>query len=1411
MSGLIEAPAEVAVIGMAGRFPGAGSLEAFWRNLREGIESISFFSDEELREAGIPAAIYGAPNYVKAHGVIDGAGLFDAGFFGYSPREAEVIDPQQRVFLECAWEAVEDAGQDPARLRGPAGVYAGVTLSSYLLHLHPLRDRLRARGIDATLLSTGNDKDSLATRVSYKLDLRGPAMTVQTACSSSLVAVHMACQSLLSEETDLALAGGVSITLPQNSGYFHEEGGILSPDGHCRAFDARAAGVVFGCGVGIVVLKRLADALADGDAVRAVIKGSAVNNDGATKAGFLAPSVSGQAEVIAEALADAGIDAGAISYVEAHGTATALGDPVEVAALTRAFRRSTPRRSFCALGSVKTNIGHLECAAGISGMIKTVLALQHGEIPPSLHYTQPNPQIDFEDSPFYVNDRLAPWTALPRRAGVSSFGFGGTNVHVILEEAPPPPPSVTPVRPWHLLVLSGRSRAALAAASRNLAEYLERNPGTELADVAYTLQVGRRAFEHRRAVACRTVPEAVAALSGDAGAAGVDDGRPRPAFFLFTGQGAQHPGMSAAVYRSESVFRELVDRCAALFQPRLGLDLRDFLLDREADAEAMARTEIAQPALFTVGYALAGLWQSWGVEPRGMIGHSLGEYVAACLAGVFTLEDAASLVAARGRLMQGLPSGDMLAVPIPEEELLPLLGDDLALAAVHGPDLCLASGPAEAIERLRAELIARDVQPRRLRTSHAFHSAMMDPILEAFTAEVRKVRLSPPRTLYVSDVTGRWISPSEATDPAYWSRHLRQTVRLADGLGTLLANPGAILLEVGPGQALGAAARSHPAWGAGHAIHSSLAHPKDPRGAADTADAAALMEALGGLWAAGVAVDWEAFHAGERRRRIPLPTYPFERRRYWIDFEEMAPAPVPLRPALEPEPAAPASSAGSYVDKRYAAPLEPGSYLAPRNELEEVLADMWQTLLGVERVGVHDNFFRLYGNSLTALQVLARVQSVFGVRLSVRTFFESPTVAELAEILAERLPGPEELAERARLLEQVFQAPAPAPEPQPERPEPVVLQFEPAPLSGNGKSPMRFSLFFFSGDENLFPEDKYRLIIEGARFADRMGFDAIWTPERHFHSFGGLYPNPSVLSSALAMVTERLQLRAGSVVLPLHHPVRVAEEWSVVDNLSRGRVGLSFASGFHPNDFIFAPRDFPERRKVMFERIDVLRRLWRGEKVAFPDGGGGEVEVEIFPKPVQPEVPIWVTCANTPDTFITTGRIGANVLTSLIGMSLDKLRERIDLYRDSLARHGHDPGQGQVAVMIHTFVGADLERVKEKVRGPFCHYLRSHTELLSSISRSLHKGFDRGTVSPEDLEELLQMEFERYFHTGSLLGTPGKCLEMVRRLREVGVDEVGCLLDFGVDVPSVMESLSHLGELRCLAAQDATAAEALAG
>jgi phthiocerol/phenolphthiocerol synthesis type-I polyketide synthase E len=873
---------EIAIVGMVGRFPKAKNLEQFWQNLRDGVECISHFTDDELRAAGIDEQTLNNPHYVKARAILEDAEWFDAGFFGLSPREAEILDPQQRVFLECAWEALETAGYNPDSVDA-IGVFGGATLSGYLMNLYHDQQLMNTLGQFPLLL--GNGREFLTTRVSYLLNLRGPSINVQTACSTSLVAVHLACQSLLSGECDMALAGGVSIRLPLKGGYLYQEGGISSPDGHCRAFDASAQGTVGGSGAGIVVLKRLEDALNDRDTIYTIIKGSALNNDGAVKVSFTAPRIEGQAAVIQAAQAMAEVEPHHISYIEAHGTGTALGDPIEIAALTQSFQQQTQETNFCAIGAVKTNIGHLDAAAGIAGLIKTTLALQHRLIPPSLHFQRPNPQIDFANSPFYVCTQPTPWQSPhPRRAGVSSFGIGGTNAHVILEEAPELP-SGSASRPWQLLLLSAKTETALSAATQRWITHAQSQPDLNLADVAYTLQVGRKPFSHRRFTVCQTLAQGIEAFTTNSQQvlSQLAPDRSPSVVFLFPGQGSQYLLMGQTLYQTEPTFRDTIDLCAELLQPHLDVDLRQILYpasEQKTIAQLqLNQTAIAQSALFSVEYALAKLWMSWGIIPQALIGHSIGEYVAACVSEVFSLEDALRLVALRGKLMQQQPSGAMLSVACAAEAIAPYLNDALCLAADNAPNLCVVAGTEFAIATLEAQLTTQQISCRRLHTSHAFHSPMMAEVMAPLQQQLEQIQRQAPQIPWISNLTGNWITTSEAIDPHYWANHLRQPVRFRQGMQTLLQQPDRLLLEVGPGRTLTTLARQQPAFTSNHAvaIH-CLPHPQDPR-----SDAATLLTALGQLWLNQVSIDWSGFYANEQRRRIPLPTYPFERQRYWIE------------------------------------------------------------------------------------------------------------------------------------------------------------------------------------------------------------------------------------------------------------------------------------------------------------------------------------------------------------------------------------------------------------------------------------------------------------------------------------------------------------------------------------------------
>ncbi len=1939
----------IAIIGMAGRFPGADNVAAFWENLRNGVESITHFSDAEL-ELHAPAP--DGQREIRARGLLAGADQFDAAFFNVHARDAEQMDPQQRVFLECAWEALESAGYDPERYPGLIGVWAGASLNSYLLYNLCADREFIARLVSGYQQSgpadfLGNAQDFLATRVSYKLNLRGPSLTVQTACSTSLVAVAQACHALLGYQTDMALAGGVSISFPQRRAYAYQEGGMASADGHTRTFDADAAGTVFSSGAGVVVLKRLSDAQADGDHVVAVIKGAAVNNDGAGKVSYTAPSIGGQAEVIQMAQAVAGVEPATVSYVEAHGTATPLGDPIELAGLTQAFRAGgATENGFCALGSLKTNVGHLETASGVAALIKTALALQHAAIPPSLHFSAPNPKLDLANSPFHVNTRLLPWPAgpTPRRAGVSSFGVGGTNAHAVLEEAPAVVPGTPSARGWELFVLSAKTDTALDAATDNLARCFRAEPTPDAADAAWTLQVGRRAWNHRRIVVARDVEDAAGALAGrDARRvfSRADAREGTPVAFLFPGQGTQAVHMGAGLYKNELVFRAEIDRCAEILRP--WFDLRTALYPESGDDGRLDQTQFTQPVLFAFGYALAQLWMSWGVTPAAMLGHSVGEYVAACLAGVFSLEDALRLVAERARLVQAQPGGTMLAVRLPEAELLPLAAHaGLEIAAVNAPGLGVVSGPYEAVAAFETELETRRVAARRLKTSHAFHSAMVEPVVGPFEALVQGVALHAPAIPFASNVTGRWITDGEATSPLYWARHLREPVRFADVVSELLrAEAGYLLLEVGPGQTLAPLARQHPA-AAGKTVLSTL---QEERGDTETA-----LTALGRLWLEGVTVNWTALHAGETRRRVALPTYPFERKRYWIEapaasnqgrvaspgqsllspeaasathdqpeesriaserqpylendaagaagtpeparveairekirsvlknlsgqnmsgadpdvtflelgfdslfltqvagafrkefgvkvtfrqlLEDFAtinalaghldaqlppeevkpvvtPAPVaapaatngsnpvldqiqaqlrtmsqqldalrggvPVVSAPLPLPAAPAKSLPAKVESKAFGPYRPiekgagggftarqqehldaliarytartpaskrstqenrahfsdprtvsgfrqywkemvypivaersagsrlwdvdgneyvdltmgfgtnllghapafitaaleeqlklGMEVGPQSPLAGKVAKLLCEMTGADRAaftntgseavlaavrlartvtgrtriattggfhGINDEvlvranvvdgerrsapvapgipehivrdvlvadygtaegleLLRAHAHELAAILVEpvqsrrpdlqpreflhavrkiatqagcalifdevitgfrchpGGAQAYFGVQADLATwgkimggglpvgaitgkaeymdaldggawqygdgsfpevgvtffagtyirhpltmaaswailnhlkregaglqrelsaraaemvgelnrfFVESGvplhlenfaslfyphfddeikfgsllyfhlrargihiwegrpcflstahTEADVAFIVAAFKDSVREMQAGGFLPGEAAQAAIPQGRVASPRQSKSGLDERALgqTLSRNNRiaserqpclqtnaaiaaKPLAFSLYYFGNYPAAYYEDKYRLILESARFADQHGFTAVWLPERHFHAVGGFSPNPSLLAAALARDTERIALRGGSVVLPLHHPVRVAEEWSLVDNLSHGRVGISIATGWHPNDFIFAPERFERRREICLEDIQTIQKLWRGESLPMRAGAGADFDVKLFPLPVQGQLPVWLTCIHE-ESFVKAGELGVGVLGYLMNQTVEEVAAKIAKYREARARHGHDPAKGHVTILVHTFVGDDADAARERARGPLKEYLRSFLD--NSQKRLESQNGQSVDMAAEDLEYLLDKSFNDYAQGKALIGSPESCAAVVDRLREIGVDEIGCFIDFGVNPDVVLASLPALDRLR---------------
>ncbi|MBA3773463.1 MAG: SDR family oxidoreductase [Ramlibacter sp.] len=911
-------PGSIAIVGLAGRFPAARSAGELWSLLRDGKEATQWLSPEELRAAGVPQGDIDDPAYVRASLVLPDMEMFDAEFFGFSKRDAAVLDPQHRHFLECAWEALEDAGHMPESFPGAIGVFGGCGMQAYLpFNLLSNPELVKSMGL-FLLRHTGNDKDFLCSRVSYLLDLKGPSLSIQTACSTSLVAVHMAAQSLLSGECDMALAGGVSIELPHRRGYHFAQGEILSPDGHCRAFDDQAAGTVFGSGAGIVVLRRLEDALRDRDNIYAVIRGSAVNNDGSQKAGYLAPSVDGQARAAVEALGVAGVEPGSVSYIEAHGTGTPVGDPIEIAALTQAY--GAGGTGFCGIGSLKTNIGHLDTAAGVAALIKVSLALRHGLIPASLNFSRPNSRIDMANSPFRVADQARPWTraATPRRAAVNSLGVGGTNAHVIVEE--PPLHDAAQARDgWQVLTLSARTPASLERLTARWQDFLAQPPaGFTLADAAYTTQVGRRQFEHRCAVAAHDIAglrEALSAKMHTRRVVGKADARAPGVVFMFPGGGAHYPGAGRELL-GQPAFRQAVDECMRAMPAEVPQDLRTILFDSDArDAAAaakLARPSYAMPALFTLEYALAKLWVSWGIKPAAVIGHSAGDYAAACLAGVMPVADALAIVVLRGQLFEAAPAGGMLSIDLPEAELATLMsGLDLDIAAINAPDLCIASGALHSIAQLEQRLAGRGIEGRRLHIDVAAHSRLLDDVLPAFRERVSRIRFSAPAIPFISNLTGTWADAKTLTDPEYWVQHLRNPVRFSAGLRQLLQDmPGSVLVEAGPGQGLCALARQNSA-GQQRTILPSTGKAQEAH-----ADLALMLTAAGALWTRGVVADWQALRGNARPRRVSLPTYAFDHQRHWIEPGIRTPGPAGERgePAVAAPPAGALTRLASYDD-----------------------------------------------------------------------------------------------------------------------------------------------------------------------------------------------------------------------------------------------------------------------------------------------------------------------------------------------------------------------------------------------------------------------------------------------------------------------------------------------------------------
>lgn len=983
----------IAVIGMAGQFPKAKDIESYWNNIIDGKECISFFTDEELREAGIDENLLHNPHYVKAKGVLEDMDLFDADFFKINPNEAKLTDPQHRLLLEGAWCALEHAGYASYTYDGSIGVYAGCAMNSYmLLNVYPYIKKEVSAG--TLIAAIGNDKDSLTTNIAYRMNLSGPAVTVQSSSSTSLVASSLACQSLLTYQCDMAIAGGIAVGPPSIGGYLYQEGGIMSPDGHCRAFDKQANGFVPGMGYGLVVLKRLSDAIEDRDYIWAVIKGFAVNNDGYDKVSYSAPSVTKQSEVIVEAQTIAGISPDTITYIETHGTGTNLGDPIEIAALTEAFRMGTNKKQYCAIGSVKTNIGHLDTAGGVAGLIKTCMALKNKTLPPSLNYNEPNPNIDFATSPFYVNTETKYWESgdHPRRAGVSSIGMGGTNAHMILEEydnnANANKIHVTNHKPC-ILMLSAKTPKALDNYTNNLMAYLCSNKDNRLEDVAYTLAVGRNEFAYRQALICSNGKEYIEAIENKSKEiyTGIQHKEKKIAF-MFTGQGSQYSKMGQDLYMRYELYKSTFDLCADLYKKYSGEDLRDIIY--RDNTNLVKQTQFSQPALFAFEYALAKLLMSWGLEPHAMIGHSLGEYVVACIAGVISLDDCIKMIHYRSFLMQKQVKGSMMVVATNEDALKEWImpyKQSLCLAVVNGPNLCVVSGEDEAIMILRSKLLKEDIFCRKLVTSHAFHSMMMEPMMEEYAEIIKDITFNKPQMPYISSVTGKWITDDEVMNIEYWVNQIRATVRFSDGVQELLKEENTVILEVGPGNSLTTIVKQHLSADSHQQVIASVDALNGKRSSIE-----ALMKAVAQLWTAGITIRWEAFYKDTTYYRLPLPTYPFERKSYWYGEDENTTINSDETKEVTEE----------YVDQHFEPrPTLQNGYIPPVSEMEKEITKIVEELLGINGIGIEDDFFELGGHSLLATQVLSRIYYKFQVKISLKDIFYNFTIKEMVRIMKE--------------------------------------------------------------------------------------------------------------------------------------------------------------------------------------------------------------------------------------------------------------------------------------------------------------------------------------------------------------------------------------------------------------------------
>lgn len=978
---------EIAIIGISGRFPEAYTVGGFWKNLKEGKDAVKQLTDEELRELKVDETYLSDKNFVKSGVFLEGKGNFDAAFFGYLPREAEVMDPQIRIFHECVWEALEDAGINPEDADYPISLF-GAASDNMLWRTATMLSS--TEGIDAFSLNQFNNKEFISSLVSYKLGLTGVSTYINTACSSSLVAVHMACRNLLMGESRVAIAGGISVSSSAKNGYFYKEGMIYSSDGYVRTFDAKASGTIKGEGAGVLILKKLEEAIKDKDPVYAIIKGSSTNNDGQDKVGYAAPGLVGQTNCIRMAQKIARVEPSTIGYVEAHGTATKLGDVIEIAALNNIFGKSSEK--YCAIGSVKTNIGHLDAAAGVLGMIKTVLSLKNKQLPPSLHFSEPNPEIDFS-GPFYVNTKLKDWNRINGnrlRAAVSSFGIGGNNAHVILEEAPDTEPAASKT-PFEIIVLSAKTVASLNEYSKKFAAFLKEAKNEELPDIAYSLLTGRKHFNYRRMLLAKSNEEAIELLSDPQGCQTVMvQADPFEIAFMFSGQGSQYINMARELYENEHYFREQLDSCFEIAKKYDDIDYRSVLFPVNMGRESAARlsaTEFLHPILFSIQYSIAAYLIHLGIKPDYIIGHSLGEYAGACICNILSLEDAIKIVLKRGKLLSKIEAGEMLSINISEVNLSLLITDEISICGINSPENCVVGGSRTSISKFEKKLKDLGFVFRKLNTSHAFHSHLVDPILREFESELQEIKWNEPAISFISTLTGKLVNAGEISSPGYWSRHLRQTVRFSQGAEILLKRERMAMIEIGPGFVLSTFIKQQAPSPDSHKCFSTLKHHDVP--GMDKC----MYSLLGNLWLLGIKWNTASYYQNKPVRKRSLPTYAFEKTTYpfEVDLSDFK-----VWNALKKTGKQRLFSPVHHIPANSEAMIQVKQANEPVSEMEKLLSDIWLDFFGLQTIGTKEDFFELGGDSLKAMQLISKIDEAMNVKISLKLFLENRSIQKLA-------------------------------------------------------------------------------------------------------------------------------------------------------------------------------------------------------------------------------------------------------------------------------------------------------------------------------------------------------------------------------------------------------------------------------